>query len=369
MFTHLLATILISFRLLPTTVEPAGGMQSIYATRAELATAMLLARNPNVAVIKNTGQYPDIRHGEWYEPYMLAAAKFGIVTPDPASHDLYPLNPVNRAEFLKMLALTFGIPTGYEQHYQDVSGNAWYTQYAGLAWKYHLFPNDDNPLLLHPEWLVTNDDASNAIQLFIHLTNQPSDYLEQQIAEQQAQQNLTLYNVISTRKTNVVFVPNASSSSSASSEPAPVTPQSLPQLRTVIVQMVNVIRLQHGLKPLRYNNQLEQAAQGYADRMATEGFFGHVAPDGQTLKDRIGATGYYSTGYSQDCNCMKGFALGENLGRGQKTPQEVMTDWMNSPSHRAAILNSEYADIGVGIDAGIWVQEFGGILLPGNVLQ
>lgn len=373
MFTHLLASALVAFQLLPNTVEPSGSSTSIYVTRAEAAAALLLARNPNVTVTKNMGQFPDVHSGDWFGPYMLAAQKAGIVTADSVTHKLNPNATVNRSQFLKMLAVAFTIPSGLEQHYQDVTAGNWYNPYAGIAWQYHLFAGDKDPLSLHPDWLVKTDEAASAIQTFLLMKNEPSDYLEQQITKQQALQHLTLYSIISTRRTNAVFFSNvssaSSSSSSASSVAAPVQPQSVQELRLEILHLVNAARMQIGLLPVRYNRLLENAAQAYADRMAREGFFGHVAPDGQTLRDRIAVTGYASTSFSADCNCVKGFSFGENLGRGQKSAQEVMRDWMNSPAHRAAILNSDYTDLGVGVSAGVWVQEFGGILLPGTKTQ
>ncbi|HVI40280.1 MAG TPA: CAP domain-containing protein [Anaerovoracaceae bacterium] len=55
-------------------------------------------------------------------------------------------------------------------------------------------------------------------------------------------------------------------------------------------------------------------------------------------------------------------SAGENIAKGQRTPDEVMNGWMNSEGHRANILNSSYTDIGVGYvtdnsGAGYWVQE------------
>ena len=92
----------------------------------------------------------------------------------------------------------------------------------------------------------------------------------------------------------------------------------------------------------------------------------NTAPDGQTLKDRISATSYYDRSFVLACKCVPGFALGENLARGQKTPKEVVDAWMRSPSHRDAILNPDYADLGIGVSAGYWVQHFGGKLFPGQ---
>ena len=51
---------------------------------------------------------------------------------------------------------------------------------------------------------------------------------------------------------------------------------------------------------------------------------------------------------------------GENIARGHKTPAEVVTGWMNSTSHRAAILNSNYTHMGIGYDTNghYWTQLF-----------
>ncbi len=339
-----------------------GQQPDTYVQRGELATALILARNPDVPKIKNTGQYPDVQRGDVLEPYLLAAAKFGILTPDAKTGKLKPEGSVTRAEFLKMLTQTFGMATNMPNSYTDVPNDSWFAPYVGLAQTYQIFNRTDNGHL-DPAKLVLRNEALEALRIFLRLRQQPDDAKARIVADEQSKEQLTLYSIISTRRTKVVLVQKPQPVQVAT--PAP-TPVSLPQLRTDIVQMVNEIRLTKNLKPLHYNQLLENSAQAYAERMANEGFFGHVSPDGQTLKDRVGATGYYDRSFSDDCNCVKGFTLGENLARGQKTAQEVMDAWMKSPDHRAAILNADYTDIGIGVKAGVWVQHFGGILLPGQ---
>jgi uncharacterized protein YkwD len=56
-------------------------------------------------------------------------------------------------------------------------------------------------------------------------------------------------------------------------------------------------------------------------------------------------------------------AAGENIAYGQRTPAEVMNDWMNSPGHRSNIMNPTYTEIGVGLaknSSGVcyWTQQF-----------
>jgi uncharacterized protein YkwD len=54
---------------------------------------------------------------------------------------------------------------------------------------------------------------------------------------------------------------------------------------------------------------------------------------------------------------------GENIAKGQQTPVQVMDGWMNSPGHRASILNCDFKEIGIGFhDASggpWWTQVFG----------
>ena len=362
MFSHIFASVLVAFSLLPPVVEPANPDQSPYVTRGEAATAMLIARNPNVKVIKNTGEFPDIKKGDWYEPYVLSAERFGIISADPGTHLLRPNVFVNRAEFLKMLSLTFNIPIGYPESYEDVSPNLWYSDYAGIVQKFHLSLEDD-PTHFGALRPVTQTEAANAIQVFLKLYNisQTSLFQAPQDASDQNNAPLTLYTVISTRRTKAVFF----DAQAPIAPQAPTTPPlSLPEIRSTILTLVNTARAKEKLPPLTYNPLLGDSAQHYAELMAKEHFFSHVSPEGQTLTDRITATGYYHRTYSTDCNCIKGFALGENLGKGQMSATDVMTDWMNSPNHRAAILSTEYTDIGVGEYAGYWVEHFGGIILP-----
>lgn len=51
---------------------------------------------------------------------------------------------------------------------------------------------------------------------------------------------------------------------------------------------------------------------------------------------------------------------GENIAKGQRTPQQVVNAWMNSEGHRANILNGNFTHIGVGyVEQGNhWTQQF-----------
>ncbi|CAM5448208.1 hypothetical protein SCANM63S_01333 [Streptomyces canarius] len=132
------------------------------------------------------------------------------------------------------------------------------------------------------------------------------------------------------------------------------TPQAQPAPTGTVAQVVALVnkeRAAAGCGPVTEDPQLDKAAQGHSDDMAARGFFYHTDPDGDGPGERITAAGYRWSTY------------GENIAKGQQTPQAVMDSWMNSPGHRANILNCAFKDIGVGAHDGSggpwWTQAFG----------
>ncbi len=120
-----------------------------------------------------------------------------------------------------------------------------------------------------------------------------------------------------------------------------------------VVRLVNVQRQKAGCRALRADVHLTAAARLHSEDMARRNYFSHTSLDGRTPWDRIRAQGY-------------AYGSAENIAAGQRTPAEVMSAWMNSPGHKANILNCASAAIGVGIGRnsaskyGIyWTQDFG----------
>ncbi|MFC4030644.1 CAP domain-containing protein [Streptomyces polygonati] len=130
----------------------------------------------------------------------------------------------------------------------------------------------------------------------------------------------------------------------------PVSSDAVTAARAQILSLVNDQRATAGCKPLTASADLDQLAQNFSDDMAARGFFDHTDPDGHTPWDRAKALGITNLG-------------GENIARGQADAQAVMDAWMNSPGHRANILNCDYTTLGVGIHFGTggpwWTQDFG----------
>ncbi|MFF5919752.1 CAP domain-containing protein [Streptomyces flavochromogenes] len=118
-----------------------------------------------------------------------------------------------------------------------------------------------------------------------------------------------------------------------------------------VIALANAEREKAGCGPLRPESHLRTAAQGHADDMSARDYYEHDDPEGRDAGDRMTGAGYtWST-------------WGENIHRGPKTPARAMEDWMDSPGHRANILNCSFKDIGVGVtltaNGPWWVQNFG----------
>lgn len=151
------------------------------------------------------------------------------------------------------------------------------------------------------------------------------------------------------------------SSSSAPARQAVAAPSGGSSFEQDILRLVNAERAKHDISPLTYNGRLDASAQDYAKHMQNTDCFSHTAC-GSSLKERMHDSGYYQPMSERPCRCSQKYYYGENIARGQKTAAQVMEDWMNSPSHRSAILSSKYKELGVGRSGDYWVQHFGAVL-------
>ena len=117
-----------------------------------------------------------------------------------------------------------------------------------------------------------------------------------------------------------------------------------------VVRLVNAERSKKGLKPLVSDWELSRVARYKSRDMKDNGYFSHTSPV-----------------YGSPFQMMKSFGIsyrtaGENIARGQLSPEEVVKAWMKSSGHRANILNSSFTHIGVGYvpEGHYWTQMFVG---------
>lgn len=103
-----------------------------------------------------------------------------------------------------------------------------------------------------------------------------------------------------------------------------------------LANMINAVRKEHSLAPLRVSPVLNAAADGHAKNMAELNKLDHVL-NGKSPSDRITKLGYRWTWCA------------ENIAWNQQTLEKVMESWMNSAGHRKNILSPSAEEIGIGI--------------------
>ncbi len=115
-----------------------------------------------------------------------------------------------------------------------------------------------------------------------------------------------------------------------------------------VVRLVNNHRRAAGLSELTYDWELSRVARYKSQDMKDNNYFSHTSPT-----------------YGSPFQMMKSFGIsyrsaGENIAKGQATPEAVVNAWMNSAGHRANILNSSFTHIGVGYvaEGRYWTQMF-----------
>lgn len=104
-----------------------------------------------------------------------------------------------------------------------------------------------------------------------------------------------------------------------------------------VLDLVNVERSKAGLAPLTLDAKLSNVATIKSQDMINKNYFDHNSP---TYGSPFDMMNQFGISFS---------AAGENIAEGQRTPQEVMNSWMNSPGHRANILSPKFTKLGVGI--------------------
>lgn len=132
--------------------------------------------------------------------------------------------------------------------------------------------------------------------------------------------------------------------------PTTSTPAKLAAEEARLLELTNQARKEAGLKPLQVNMGLVETARAKSADMVANNYFGHISPNLGSPFDQMGrAKISYRT-------------AGENLA-GAPTAEAAHKGLMNSPGHRANVLNSNFTEIGIGMAKGsqygiIFTQQF-----------
>ncbi len=141
--------------------------------------------------------------------------------------------------------------------------------------------------------------------------------------------------------------PGATGKEPGGTIPVCCTPAAVNKTRVdEVFALLNAHRMANGRSALAFDAKLGLAMQGHCQHMATHAFFSHTAPESTVAGPgtRAGLCGATATG--------------ENIAWNQRSPDQVMNTWKNSPGHNSNMLGS-YGRVGIGEFQWYWGQIFG----------
>ena len=121
-----------------------------------------------------------------------------------------------------------------------------------------------------------------------------------------------------------------------------------------MVELVNAVRLDNAKQPLAGSDPLAVAAETHSAWMLSSGIFSHTGAGGSHPGQRMEAAGYTFSG---------SWTWGENIAwngtSGSLSDARITSfvttqhqNFLNSPGHRANILNDAFREVGIGIETG-----------------
>jgi uncharacterized protein YkwD len=126
---------------------------------------------------------------------------------------------------------------------------------------------------------------------------------------------------------------------------APAQAAALSPAERSLLQEINRVRAAHGAPALRVDARLQRAARAHSVDMMKRGYFSHGDFSGRLARFGV-----------------QGTAMAENIAMGSGsygTARGLVQMWLNSPGHRANMLNPAFRRIGVGVATGTF-QGYGG---------
>jgi uncharacterized protein YkwD len=126
------------------------------------------------------------------------------------------------------------------------------------------------------------------------------------------------------------------------------SPSDLSRIAVATLCLINQQRAAAGVPALRVVVALNSAAASHSADMVAHNYFDHVSPSGSTPQSRMTAVGYLRPNTA--------WSIGENIAAATgslATPSSIVTMWMNSPGHRANILNPAFRDTGIHAAYGV----------------
>lgn len=273
--------------------------------------------------IKNQAQKLINPFSDTQNPNIIVAYDEGLVS-GKGDGSFAPAQEINRQEAAQMLY-------NYAQYVSEVSGVAF-----------------DDVKKDFPDSGQVASWAREAVQLVTGcgIMNGTDKGFEPQGSYTREQSILTFYNALS-----VLTVSGVEGVAGEEEKPQPSPEETARAYAAEVTELVNKVRAQGGLDPLTLDDKLTQIAMFKSQDMINTGEFKHTSKTYGAIDGLFARFKYVST------------MFGENIAYGQKTPQEVVEAWVNSPPHYETMMEKEFTKTGVGyvVDKNgvpYWTQEF-----------
>lgn len=122
-----------------------------------------------------------------------------------------------------------------------------------------------------------------------------------------------------------------------------VSDKFMAKVEQLIYQKVNEERAKVGASTLTYNSTMEKYARIKSQDMGDKNYFDHEDLQGNLITERMKNDGVTYKAWGENIAYIGGVTDENALAN------QFMTNWMNSPGHKANILSTNFSSIGVGV--------------------
>lgn len=285
----------------------------------------------------------DVKSTDWFMPTISKLIKLGGIQGYP-DKSFKPNNAITKAEFVKALVTSLG------QREAAKTSSHWASGYIAKAETLQLLTNKlvnldapisrleaaeiaSNALTYLKEIYDTNADCISKVSTKGIMTGYPDGTFKGENPLTRAEASTVIIRLLDKEMRTVLAAKQSE----------------ILDVHNEIMRLVNIERKKANLKPITTCSELTKVAEIKSKDMAVKNYFDHTSPT-----------------YGSPFNMMDKFgimyqAAAENIAKGYKTPEAVVNGWMDSPGHRANILNGTYGKMGIGLytaDVSYWTQMF-----------
>lgn len=283
----------------------------------------------------------DVKSTDWYAATILKLMDLGGIEGYP-DNSFKPNNSITKAEFIKALVTTLGMGQDLKTNEHWASGYISKAQILNILDK-NATTNIDQPISRKEVAEIVSNTLVYLNEIFMVNSDCITRVTSKGIMVGYPDGSFKDGNSLTRAEASTIIVRIIDKNMRLLANNKPI------DVHNEILKLINIERKKKNLSPLVICSQLSEVAELKSKDMALENYFEHISPK-----------------YGTPFNMMNEFgivykAAAENIAKGYKTSEDVVKGWMESPGHRANILNSDYHKMGIGLytsDTSYWTQMF-----------